>query len=732
MPRRAGRAHPPEVSATTGLAGILESKLRLFGVALICAKVAVVPLVFDAASDVPFAPSKALLSHALSYAIAGVILGLFISFGRSFLVWSPIHVPVLMFLAVNAVSTAAAANVGIALYGTHGRMLGLTTLADWIVFYFGVALLLRTRSDIVWVVGATLGASVVVLSYEAVQLAGKDPFSWNMDGTLRPFSTIGQPTSLGEYLTVLAIGVASAGLLIDRLTGRLRVAMLLFGALLLAAAAATGTRSAVFGALAGAAALVVLVWVQHPDRRTRLLAAAGATLSVAAIGLLIVLTPLGARFSATIVPPRGDDASDEPLGRLDLSSDTRLVLYTMSLEMVRDRPALGYGPDNFVVAFPTYRPESAPYALRQSLTTSGHSWIAQVATTSGLLGLAVFIAIGATAGIAVLRCGFCPVALVAAAMLAAFLGTALTTIAAVGTDWLFWFSAGAVVASTGRPNYPVSAAPVGRSAKRSRPTDESTSSEIRRVTAWACALVGLLLGLTVNNALAASHSIKSAEVSRLHGAPAQAVTAALDATRFDPGRAEYWHGLGLAYAGGSRFRESAAAFGRAVQLAPYDATYIGDLATAMIMLDRAGEPGAGDRALALGEQVVHVDPNNPRANLTRAVIMQVTRNLPEATRSVERALALDPQSDNPRLYLAATQIYHASGRTEDAINIAHIGIGSVWPPQSSVELRVELARALITAGRPTEALAELDAALDILPNQQSIVQLRDQVRALQK
>jgi tetratricopeptide (TPR) repeat protein len=187
--------------------------------------------------------------------------------------------------------------------------------------------------------------------------------------------------------------------------------------------------------------------------------------------------------------------------------------------------------------------------------------------------------------------------------------------------------------------------------------------------------------------------------------------------------------LGLAYAKGSKLQESGAAFERAIQLAPYDASYIGDLSTTEILLDRAGQPGARDRAIALGEQAVRIDPNNPRANLTRAVVMQVTGNLPEATLSVERALALDPQSTNPRLYLTATQVYLSSGRPADAVRIAQLGIASVWPPQSSVDLRIESARALVALGRPADALTQLDAALAISPNEPTALQLREQIRA---
>jgi Tfp pilus assembly protein PilF len=206
-------------------------------------------------------------------------------------------------------------------------------------------------------------------------------------------------------------------------------------------------------------------------------------------------------------------------------------------------------------------------------------------------------------------------------------------------------------------------------------------------------------------------------------------------------------------------------------LAPYDVRYLGDLARALLLLDAAGETGARVRATAVAEQAVRLDPNNPQANLTRAVVMQVTGNLAEAMRSVERALALDPQSGNLRLYttaiqiylsvaenqlasgdngaavraveraltvhprwteaglyVTATKVYLAAGRPIDAVRTARQGLVAVSPPIASVELRIELARALVATGQPAAALAELDAALALQPNNLAAQQLRAEIR----
>src|SRR5436853_2320928 len=125
MPRRTGRRAAVTDSPDLRL---LTSRLRFVGVAIVCAKVALVPLVFDIGSDIPFAVAKGLVSHALAYVLASVIVALFILYGPTVFVRSWLHVPVLAFFVVNLLATIFAADKVLALYGTHGRMVGLATI----------------------------------------------------------------------------------------------------------------------------------------------------------------------------------------------------------------------------------------------------------------------------------------------------------------------------------------------------------------------------------------------------------------------------------------------------------------------------------------------------------------------------------------------------------------------------------------------------------------------------
>jgi Tfp pilus assembly protein PilF len=399
----------------------------------------------------------------------------------------------------------------------------------------------------------------------------------------------------------------------------------------------------------------------------------------------------------------------------------------MALDMVRDRPALGYGPDNILAAVPRYRSEHEPFEVQESPNTSAHGWVAQVAATSGLVGLLAYVAIAAVALWLTMRRGFRPAAWAALAMLVAFLGAGLTTVNAVSTDWLFWGALGAVAASTVSPRSPE--AIDGRATSGRRGRVPARSRDLTRQTiGFAAVGVGLLLALTTVTALDASRSARASQVSRLQGRTPQAIELGLSATRSDPRRAQYWDTLGLAYVSADRFTDAATAFERAMNVAPYDVRYHGDLARAYAVLTQRGDKAAGVRAREVGERAVQTDPNNPLANLTRAIVMQVTGDLPEALKSVERALALD-QKNNRDVYLTGTQVLLGLGRPTDAITMARKGITLIPNPLNQVLIRVELARALIANGQLAEALSEIDAALAIQPNQTTLVQMRAQVQA---
>ena len=708
------------------MADIDRSRLRRFGVALVCVKVALVPLVFEPSFDLPFVVPKALVSHALAYLLAGVLAALAIRFGRVAFVWSWLHVPVLAFLAVNVLAATFAVDPLLALYGTHARMLGLGMVADWVAFYFAIVLLVRTRVDWFAVGSSLVGASVIVLVYEAMQLAHVDPFRWNVDVADRPFSTIGQPTSLGQYLTTLALGVASLALLVAGVVPRVRVALLLYAFVLLVGTALNGTRSALFGVAAGSLLLLVVGMITQRSRRVVAISVATAALAAGAVGLIFAPSLIGLRLAATVEALQAADSGDDLIERLEPWGSDRSALYRIAADVVRERPLLGYGPDGFAAGVPPHRPEGAHPTIQQGIPTSGHSWLSYVVTSSGLLGLVAFLSIVAVAFWLTFRRGLRMPAVVGAAMIASFLGTGLTTINEISTEWLIWFALGTIAVSTASPRAVINDA--GRRRVRSSARRGGLLTG-RSVAAAACLGAGVLMLLTLGGPAAASRSAKSSADARLLGRSAPAIEMAIAATRSDGSRAQYWEVLGLAEVSAARWPDAIIAFERAVALAPYDVRYLGDAATASAVLARSGDAAARARAIQLVDQGVATDPNNPGAHTTRGLVLQLVGEPVEALKACERALQLDPRSINPRLYVAMAQLLSSLGRPGDAAAIARRGIAVFSVTPLSFDVRIELVRALLVLGRPTDALAEIDIALGVRPNDPTALRLRAEAQA---
>jgi tetratricopeptide (TPR) repeat protein len=316
-------------------------------------------------------------------------------------------------------------------------------------------------------------------------------------------------------------------------------------------------------------------------------------------------------------------------------------------------------------------------------------------------------------------------------MLSGFLGTGLTTVNAIATDWLFWAAAGAVVSATAygaldRKSGLTDDTP--KTSRRSKSAFGRPPATTKSIIAYACLAIGFAVALTALSAVDASRAAKASQLVRLQGQSQLAIDLGIRATRTDSLRPQYWHTLGLAYVSGDRFGDAVSAFDRASKLAPYDVRYDGDLARALAAMALRGDKTASARAREVADRVVRADPNNPLAHQTRAVVLQALGNLPEATTSAERALALDAGSTNAALYVTATQIYIDSGKASDAMRVARRGIAVLGDTPVSVPLRYELARALLANKQPSDALAELDIALAIQPGYAPALQLRSEIR----
>ena len=493
---------------------LMRSRTRVAGVALVCAQ-ALIPLVFDHDADWAFVVPKALLGHTLALASAALLVALVLRFGRAALVWSPLHVGALSFLAACVIATVFAMDPYIALFGTHERMIGLTTIAQWVVLYFSLVTFVRTRRDAIAVASCALVGSLGVLLYEVVQVTGRDPYVWTIEGTDRAFSTTGQPTSLAQYTSTVAVAAFAAAILAPTIGRRLRLALLVLAAANIWGTAATDSRAPVVGIAAAAFFLVIVIWLARRGTRDARVAAFSGVAAVVALAALFAFTPIGARVAFTIQATGEADL----FSRVDESTAGRFALYGIAIGEFLERPLVGYGPDNFVLGVARYRQAAAPPAVRQSAATSAHSWLVQTLATTGLLGTLALLATLVVAGVLLVRSRFAPVPLIAAAALVADLGTGITTIDDLSSGWIAWFCLGVIAASTGTPVPAAAQATPARRKGGRRPV--AREPQWRRVAAGAVIVAGVLAMVTAMTAYGASRAAKASSDARMTGKAAE-------------------------------------------------------------------------------------------------------------------------------------------------------------------------------------------------------------------
>ena len=628
-----------------------KSPLRQFLLFIVGIKLAGIILIFDPSGLQSFDLPKTLFSHSLSWALFAGLLAAFLRFGLGIVPRTRLHLAVGGFVLANLVSLLFAENRYVAFFGEQDRYLGITYLLDMLVLYMTVAVSSRSSRDLVAVLAATAAASAVALAYAGIQAIGLDPVNWLASSRTEPFATFGHPDIFGHFLSfalAVCLGVATIAGSTSRPT-LVRVIAVGAGLLCAATAAVVATRGILLGT---AGALVVLGFLQLM-RRGRKPATSRAVgfggLATAVLVALLFVSPLGARTA-------------------QLSSDVgsgRLTIYEAALRMAFARPAFGYGPDNFGIAYATYR--DPPPRGGADPQTSAHDWALQALATTGFVGFAALLCLYCAFALALGRAAMGAARPYAAPLLlglAAYWAHASVSVGSISVDWFPWLVFGATSSMTGvrRPTF-----------SRSLPRPAGVGVVVLTLIAMGYAAF----------AFAANRDAGSARIEWGAQRSSLAITSAESATNHDPGRAVYWNWLGLAKHQAGLWQEAAAAFEEAARRTPQESTYLLNL------------------ALARGEQALHGDDaQNARA---------------EALEAARRALDADPYSS--RVYQIA-DIAFAFGDFDLTLRAAATTTVFFDPSYghrtfvaASQALRLDEARRILDASVVIRETSELRAAL---------------------
>ena len=338
---------------------------------------------------------------------------------RSRLLWIlAIYVAVVLLASLTGVSLQRS------LWSTYERMQGWVGLLHYAAFTVMLASVFRTFRAwwVVLNVNLLVGLALGLLGVS--QMAGLDLLDYLLDAP-RISITLGNATYVGAYMLVNAL-IASAFLAHSLTAPRTRtsehprrmerrgrrrdrrradsqgpsrvssdtlmrvfwVAVILLDLLMLYQ---SGTRGAIVGLAAGLGLFVVAYVLWGKLRPVRI-----ASVALAVAGALLLVVFLLVRETEAFESVAESSLTLRRLASLgpdDRSVRSRWTSTQMGLQGFADRPVLGWGPENYTVAYDSHLTERG--AVDSSLLTfdQAHNRVIEEMVTTGALGLAAYLAI---------------------------------------------------------------------------------------------------------------------------------------------------------------------------------------------------------------------------------------------------------------------------------------------------------------------------------------------------
>jgi hypothetical protein len=367
-------------------------------------------------SSIGYRPQKLGLPHSRWSGLVGNIYS-------PYSLAQPLNLPIIAFLFVSGLATFFSINPYMSLAGTYKRYDGfISTLVYVFLFYAVVNFIQRRRLSLL--LNVIIFTACISSIYGVLQHFGLDPYTWNLPSRIRAGSTFGHPAFFSAFLTMV-IPLVLIKIFSPTETRNLKLKarsskpfcfqlsafsfLLSIGilALLLITFYYTKTRASFLGLIASNLFFFFLI-----GRKT-LIANKAKTIVTLTILIGISLfynihdkTSVTGRFVQEIKPvlPKGTNALERDAGFADQLEGTtreRIFQYITGLNIIRDYPILGIGPDTLGIIYPQYRAKvyaAVPASGKENEEHKSfinqnriHNDFLDVTVSRGLLGLGVYI-----------------------------------------------------------------------------------------------------------------------------------------------------------------------------------------------------------------------------------------------------------------------------------------------------------------------------------------------------
>ena len=358
----------------------------------------------------PFAVGKALYARSL----IAVVFALWAVLAAARPAWRPRHSILILLLGASLAAGAAAAVAGVSLqrslWSEYGRLQGLVDAAHWLALAVVLVAVLRTDDDWRRLLNVNLGVglAVALAALARFYLPEASGLGWWPEPRYpRIALTLGNPIYLGAFMqavALLAFGFLARAFLGAPASAAARLFWALAAGSALWALALTGSLGALAGLGAGTGFAALFHGGLGPSgaaRRAGRMAlfglAAGALVLAAAAGLRQSGAP-GEAARPMFATPLLERATSAV--RIGSTLGKRLDNWEAGLQAFAERPLLGWGPGNYLVAASRY--DRAAAATNRGRDRA-HNVALEEAATKGIPGLLAWLALWGATFAAVLR-----------------------------------------------------------------------------------------------------------------------------------------------------------------------------------------------------------------------------------------------------------------------------------------------------------------------------------------
>jgi len=316
-------------------------------------------------------------------------------------------VPFFIFIVVNFLSSLFSEHSLISFWGSYERGFGFLTWLFLFLFYCFLIFNLKTKDQLVKIIGVIIGVNLFVCLYGLLQLTGFDFIQWSEEPVLtkRVFSTLGQPNFLGSWLVLtmplifwsLVFALLKA---IKEKKSFLVVLPFLFLFLLnIFILIFTQSRGAWLGFFGQIFFVFLFLLYYFRKKRAFYIFLSLSLLTFVLLFLYFIFVLF--HFQELDISSLSFNQSDENTLEARISSlanlggatgRLRLFFWRDAIDLVLQKPILGYGLENqrfYYLSY--YRPEFAVLEAINHYPDRAHNEIFDVLLTSGVLGLVSYL-----------------------------------------------------------------------------------------------------------------------------------------------------------------------------------------------------------------------------------------------------------------------------------------------------------------------------------------------------